>query len=154
EALRREAEITAKFTKAEHVRRVFRVSEKGLLLEGMTGGTLRDHIGRTPFTPDERAKIAQDLIKGLIEIHEMGYIHRDIHSQNLFLSGEAVAKIGDLECADTLGRIDNGQGSFHTFSPERIHAMVTMEARKNRKDDDLWSLGLALYELEHGTLPP
>src|ERR1700722_796016 len=83
EKIRKEAEITSQFTDAKNVRRMYRISEKGLLLEGMSGGTLRQNLGR--FTPDQKAKIARDCLNGLREIHNKRLVHRDIHSDNIFL---------------------------------------------------------------------
>lgn len=151
EKMRKEAEITSQFADAKNVRRMYRISEKGLLLEGMSGGTLRQNFGR--FTSDQKARIARDCLNGLREIHDKRLVHRDIHSENIFLTAEGTAKIGDLECAERIGTHDDGQGNFYTFSPQRINALVTGEPYLLTDQDDVWSLGLSLYELEHVALP-
>ena len=154
ESMSKEGQITQKFADSQNVRKVYRINEKGLLLEGMNAGSLNGHIGGTAFTSEQKGKIAQGLINGMAEIHRAGYVHCDLHAGNCFLNKDATAKVGDLECATTEGNEDQGQGNFFAYSPQRLRAQVSGEPYQLNQKDDVWSMGLVLYQLEHGALPP
>lgn len=148
-----EGKITGLFSESKNVRRIVRFGTKSLLLEEMEGGALSDHIGSTPFNSHQKAKIAFGLFNGMREIHNKGLIHQDIQSANCFLTEDGSAKVGELKYAVNKTSQDNGKGSFHTFSPERLKAKVNGYSHYMDIKDDIWSMGLVFYQLEHGDLP-
>src|SRR4029078_2894887 len=52
----------------------------------LTGETLARRIGRTgPLPPAEALRVLGDLAAGLAAVHEVGVVHRDFKSDNVFL---------------------------------------------------------------------
>lgn len=49
------------------------------------------------FVPEEQIwRILIDLLKGLVTLHKLKIVHRDIKCANVFLGKDDVAKLGDL----------------------------------------------------------
>lgn len=154
--LKHEGEITQEFQSAKNVRRVINITpggphqKMGLLLEGMSGGTLAEKR----VEEAKKDALFRDLTNGLNEIHSKSYVHRDLHAGNCFLNAQGIAKIGDLGCTIEVGSIDEGRGNFITFSPMRMRSLIYGIPVKINPLDDVWSLGLVLYEMEHHRDPP
>ena len=128
-----------------------------LILEYAESGTLSDVIKNYAQKKDIPEYIPDDLIiswiteiiLGIYHIHEIGLLHRDIKSENLFLS-KNVVKIGDLGAARALGegaRAATMVGTTYYMSPE------VMNNQAYRNIIDIWSAGVVFFELLTNTLP-
>lgn len=150
ESIIEEGKITRQFDESKHVRRCYRVSGKGLLLEGMSG-TLSDRLknGKEMGT-DEKHFIARSLVFGMYEIHEKKLVHHDLHKGNCFVSGDGVWKIGDLGTAQNVGEVNKKSINLFNASPNRIRAQAFHTTSMTDVNNDLWSMGMILYEVEHG----
>uniref|UniRef100_A0A8D0BP85 non-specific serine/threonine protein kinase n=1 Tax=Salvator merianae TaxID=96440 RepID=A0A8D0BP85_SALMN len=83
---------------------------------------------------------------GLKHIHDRRILHRDVKSQNIFLSNNGkVAKLGDFGIArilnNTMEFAHTCVGTPYYLSPE------ICESRPYNNKTDIWSLGCVLYEL-------
>ena len=100
------------------------------------------------FTRADACALAAQLCVGLAYIHEHGFVHRDVKSANILLSGRTL-KFADLGLAKA---IDTAAASAaHTTcgtrpfaAPEVLHGVYSARA-------DLYSLGLVVTELASGT---
>eukprot|EP00904_Undaria_pinnatifida_P001439 jgi/Undpi1/11296/HiC_scaffold_30.g13594.m1 len=81
----------------------------------------------------------------LKHIHDRKILHRDLKTQNIFLTRSRVVKLGDFGIAKVLGStFDLARTAIGTpfyMSPE-----ICQEKRYNHKTD-MWSLGCVLYEM-------
>eukprot|EP00752_Nemacystus_decipiens_P006484 g5838.t1 len=81
----------------------------------------------------------------LKHIHDRKILHRDLKTQNIFLTRSRVVKLGDFGIAKVLGStLDLARtciGTPYYMSPE-----ICQEKRYNHKSD-MWSLGCVLYEI-------
>ena len=84
------------------------------------------------------------MILGLSTIHNMKILHRDLKSQNIFLTKNLEVKIGDLGVAKKLNQTNFAKtfiGTPYYLSPE-----LCSEKPYNDKSD-IWAMGCILYEL-------
>jgi NIMA (never in mitosis gene a)-related kinase len=78
-------------------------------------------------------------------VHDRKILHRDLKSQNIFLTSSGVIKLGDFGIARVLrntGELAATQiGTPYYMSPE------IMDSKRYNSKTDIWSLGCVLYEL-------
>jgi tetratricopeptide (TPR) repeat protein len=138
-----------------HSASVYRSSKKGdvqlTITEFCNMGELKGHM--KTLTDKQKLKVASDIIKGLIVVHENGVIHRDIKPANILLKksfteeGEEVieAVVGDfgLSCF-VEGDSDRGKimGTKHYMPKEVFHAREQASFAS-----DAWSVGILFKEL-------
>jgi Tol biopolymer transport system component len=116
------------------------------------GGTLRDRIANGPLPIDAALDISVQVAKGLAKAHGAGIMHRDIKPANLMFTDEDQVKIVDFGLAKLVGETGLTQagialGTVAYMSPEQAQA----EAVDQRSD--IWSLGVALFEMLTGRVP-
>jgi len=106
-------------------------------------------MGRT-LSEVEVSTIMEMVLKGLIYIHKLNLIHRDIKGANIMLSEEGYAKLGDfgigIQMTDDEYRTSK-KGSPHWMSPQ-----VILNKNYDMKTD-IWSLGITCLELVEGEPP-
>lgn len=82
---------------------------------------------------------------GMKHIHDRKIIHRDIKTQNIFLTKDEIVKIGDFGIAKVLSftrqKVKTIIGTPYYLSPEII------ENKPYSFQTDIWSIGIVLYEL-------
>ena len=98
----------------------------------------------------EISTIMQMILKGLIDIHKINLIHRDIKGSNILLSENGYAKLGDFGVGIQLTDKDyrtSKKGSPYWMSPQ-----VVLNEKYDTKTD-IWSLGITCVELVEGEPP-
>ena len=79
---------------------------------------------------------------GLKYMHDRRVLHRDLKTQNIFLTTRGFVKIGDLGIAKVMtSHNQTVVGTCSYISPELC------EARSYDDKSDIWSLGCVLYEI-------
>jgi serine/threonine protein kinase len=123
-----------------------------MAMEYMPNGSLRKRIGehwrQKPLPVEESARIALEVLDGLIVIHEEHVFHRDIKPENILMDG-ATPKISDLGIARMLDSNEMASttvGTIYYMSPEMLFETAAFPS-------DIWSLGVTLYEMVTGRLP-
>ncbi len=130
------------------------------------GRTLAEHIDElrrrdgtaapTRTEVAERVALIEGVAHALHAAHEAGVLHRDVKPANVLVhedSGEPVLVDFGLARADdsalpTLTRTGDLLGTTPYMAPERLHG----EGARDRRQD-VWSLGVVLYELLTGSRP-
>ncbi|HEV3031667.1 MAG TPA: serine/threonine-protein kinase [Polyangia bacterium] len=127
-----------------------------LVMDFITGKTLRDTIAGGRLEPARALRLVRQLLAGLGYAHAQGIIHRDLKPENLILSDEpglsdhlrildfGLAKLRDGP-AMTAG-LAVGTPSY--MSPEQTGADGAIDART-----DLYAVGIVLFELLAGRKP-
>jgi hypothetical protein len=127
-----------------------------LVMDFVTGHTLRDLLQGGPLAAPRALRITQQLLSGLAYAHAQGIVHRDLKPENLILSDEpgleehlrildfGLAKLRDGP-AMTAG-LAVGTPSY--MSPEQSGADGAIDART-----DLYTVGVVLFELCAGRKP-
>ena len=127
-----------------------------LVLEYIPGKTFRDLMNHPPEnwppSPAEAAGYMLQAAEALKAAHKAGIVHRDIKSSNLMLTADGRVKILDFGLAkftdaQLLTQDGTVVGTPAYLSPEQA-AGAAVDART-----DLWSLGVAFFEILTGHLP-
>jgi serine/threonine-protein kinase len=163
----REAKAAVKL-KGEHVARVLDVGKHEgripfIVMEYLDGEDLGHRVDTTgPLLVEEACAYAIEACAGLAEAHARGIVHRDVKPENLFLTRLAdgrqrikildfgvskVALTGSALDEHNLAATSTMLGSPLYMSPEQIRS------RDVDHRSDIWSLGVALYELLAGKTP-
>ena len=133
-----------------------------LVMEYLEGDTLAQRLEQGALPLDQALKVAIEIADALDKAHRQGIVHRDLKPGNIMLA-EAGAKLLDFGLAKyeapTAG-IDETQlqtmamtregvvlGTLPYMSPEQA------EGKPVERRSDIFSLGVALYEMTTGSRP-
>ncbi len=156
ERFRREARAVARLSHP-HVVTVIDFGEDDgtpyIVLEYVEGETLKERIkrlGRLPVA--EAVAYSIEIGRALTCAHSAGLIHRDVKPQNVLVDMEGRAKVTDFGIARTLeahGLTATGRvlGTTDYVSPEQALG------REVGEQSDVYSLGIALFEMLTGEVP-
>ena len=116
------------------------------------GESLRDKIKRGPLKKEEALDLIVQAVQGMAKAHQKGIIHRDLKPANILVTDEGVAKVVDFGLAKLAGQVRLTRegttiGTLAYMSPEQATGKPVDERT------DIWSLGVALYEMLSGSLP-
>ncbi len=125
-----------------------------IVFEYLEGTLLTDEIYRLRGLPPRRAlRIATQIASALQAAHSTGIIHRDLKSDNVFLTDKedvsdhvkvldfGISRFLEAENDDSQGR-HQVMGTPEFMSPEQITAPHTVDHRA-----DIYALGVVLYEM-------
>ena len=94
-----------------------------------------------------------NICMGVKALHDRNIVHKDIKSDNIYISDTGEIKIADLNLCSFLTNdapyITKQMGSRGFAAPE-----VFKEPTKYDKRVDIWSIGILAYELANGTCLP
>ncbi len=123
-----------------------------LVMPYVSGGSLQDHLNRTPMAPSTVAAYGTQMADALDYAHERGVVHRDVKPANMLLHSDGRLMLADFGLAKILdgspprrpGRPDAGTPEY--MAPEQI------DGRTDERSD-IYGLGVVLYLLFTGQLP-
>lgn len=122
-----------------------------IIMEFCEGGDLKDQIDnvfykKTNFSKLEILDIIIQISEGLNYLHNRNIIHRDVKSQNIFLTKYNTIRIGDFGLAKKLKK--NKRISYMTkVGTDCYMAPEVMKGEIYGKPADIWSLGCVIHEL-------
>jgi serine/threonine-protein kinase len=124
-----------------------------IVMELVDGPSLADVLARSGRLPVvEAVAIAASAARALGAAHRRGLVHRDVKPGNLLLGRDGRVRLADFGIARALttSRVTapgTVLGSLPYMSPEQARGEEATPA------DDLFSLGVVLFEMVHGRLP-
>jgi serine/threonine protein kinase len=141
--------------------------QRFLVMEFLDGQTLKHRISGKPLAFEETVKIAIEIAGGLSAAHSRGIIHRDIKSDNIFVTGTGHVKILDFGLATLEGTggarnvgvtFPASESEDRTRTSPMVGTLVYMSPEQVRGEEldartDLFSFGVVLYEMATGVLP-
>ncbi len=114
-----------------------------LVMELLTGGTLRTKLGRLPWPA--LTGVLTELLEALAHAHARGVLHRDIKPANVLLDGSGRIRLTDFGLAHALDRDEAPlQGGTPAYMPPEQLAQAW---RDYGPWTDLYALGCVAWEL-------
>jgi serine/threonine protein kinase len=158
----REAEVSAHL-KHDHILPLFEFGEfQGrlfLVTPYISGGTLAQRLHAGPLSLAEVQHLFTALAQAVAYIHRRGVIHRDLKPSNILLDNEEVTeqvyvRLIDFGIATKLGEVASPPlttagheiGTLAYMAPERLNGIAA-------PSNDIYSLGVILYQMLSGHLP-
>lgn len=119
------------------------ITEIWMVMEYLQGGTLNEASKIIKLSEKHVAFVGREVCKALKYIHEQGFAHRDLKSQNVMLSIEGHVKLIDLGlmCDFRKGPRTRMLGSPYWIPPEMI------KSEPHSYQVDVWSMAVCLLEL-------
>jgi serine/threonine-protein kinase 11 len=117
-----------------------------LFMDFASGGALRGRL----LSEDVAKIVFAKVLTGLQYLHSRGFVHQDIKPSNILLIEDGEVKLADFGIGHSLQSADSVFGSPAYQAPEFFDE--DCEAIDPVKED-LWSVGVSLYESVFGRLP-
>ncbi len=158
----REAEVSAHL-KHEHILPLFEFGEEQgrlfLVTPYIKGGTLGHRLQSGPLSLSETHQLFSALVQAVAYIHKRGVIHRDLKPSNILLdrddeTAQVYVRLIDFGIASLPGIVEDAQlttaghemGTIAYMAPERLDGIAA-------PGNDIYSLGIILYQMLIGQLP-
>jgi len=158
-AARKEAEVLHQMQHSNitmYVESFVENSKLFIVMEYADGGDLSTTIAKRKksnavWSENEVMRIFVQICLALKHVHEHNILHRDLKSQNIFLTSKGLVKLGDFGIAKVLDSTEDQArtqiGTPYYLSPE------ICESLPYGRQSDIWSLGVILFELLTFELP-
>jgi len=131
-----------------------------LVFEYVPGETLKNTIAGRPLHPRRAIDLAVQIADALADAHAAGLVHRDLASDNIFVTPKGNAKLLDFGLAawttSGVARVQAvTQAATGAETPATVSYMSPEQALGERGDHrtDIFSLGIVLFEMVTGRLP-
>jgi WD40 repeat protein len=155
---RHEAETVAGLRHA-HIVQVYDVGDLDgcpyFTMEFVEGGSLADHLARTPQPARSAASMLATVATALEAAHRSGLVHRDLKPSNILLTADGVPKVTDFGLAlrfgdpSDLALVGAQAGTPSYMAPEQALA----RAASIGPAVDVYALGAVLFEMLTGRPP-
>ncbi len=123
-----------------------------IVMEYIDGKSIKDILKEKEFSLKEIFDVAIQAAEGLNAAHSKGIVHGDIKSDNLMLTQEGRVKITDFGLARLKGTTQSTEGEgISGTTPYMSPEQASGEDIDQRSD--IFSFGVALYEMITGQLP-
>ena len=159
ERFHREAELASRLDHPNIVRAIESGTSGGyhyFAMEFVDGRNVGERLEREGPLPEREAlDIVRHVALALQHAGSVGLVHRDVKPENIFLTADAQAKLGDMGLAREAGEEDlritrDGMmvGTPYYVSPEQARGARDLDTRS-----DIYSLGASLYHMLTGEVP-
>ncbi len=151
DALKNEYDAVMKFDHPNIIKPIY-AHDRVLYMELAKGGPLYQKFHK--MKGEQLVKTLSQTADALAYIHEQGYVHGDVKNNNIFLTEEFDAKVGDFglcQHCDDFHFNFKGCYSFGYFPPECLSGAINDMDKRLQKEAalkmDSWSFGAMLWSL-------
>lgn len=93
------------------------------------------------------------MVSALVFMHSLNSVHRDVKTDNMLLTREAVVKLCDFGTAaavNSQSRLNTLAGTPYFIAPEVLNPAESAANTGYDQKVDIWSLGISLIEMADG----
>jgi serine/threonine protein kinase len=125
----------------------------GLVMDAVAGRNLADSYFRTE-SPALRRRYALQLAEAVADLHAIGVVHRDVKPENAIVrtTTDSVVLV-DYGIAKTQEDQTLTAAGDRAFTNLYAAPGQMLDASQEHKEDDIYALGLSLFEIVTGQLP-
>lgn len=125
-----------------------------IIMEYVEGGSLAKTINKFSSLPESLVAFYVDqILQGLVFLHEQGVVHRDIKGANLLSTKEGLIKLADFGVAARLDEISSKNNPIEVVGTPYWMAPEIIELSGCSTASDIWSVGCTVVELLTGSPP-
>lgn len=156
---KREAQIIAKFDLPSIVQ-LYDVGEEKeqpyLVMRYMRGGSLYDKLKEGTYSIEKAAQLLDQIAPAIDEAHANGIVHRDLKPSNILFDSRGNPSISDFGIAKVMKTRPSIVTNPDQGSPGTPSYMAPEQLLGDKVDGrtDIYALGIMLYEMITGSLPP
>jgi serine/threonine protein kinase len=127
-----------------------------LVMERLSGRTLRDEMARGPMPPERLAAVVSETLGALAAAHRFGVLHRDIKPSNILIDDDGHARITDFGIAksfDAMAAADATSDMTMTGIVLGTPGYLAPERRAGHSatvQSDLYAVGAVMVEALSG----
>ncbi len=159
--IEREVQSMVRLRDHPHIANIHDIGGDGattyIVQEFMEGGSIADALSVAPenrLSIPEVIRVSSQICRALAFAHSQGIVHRDVKPENVWLTADGTAKLGDfgLSIALDSSRLTQAGTMLGTvaYMPPELAVGGTREADVRC---DLYSLGAMMYEMAAGRPP-
>jgi serine/threonine protein kinase len=127
-----------------------------LIMEYLSGATLKEYLrengGKLP--EDRVLSIAGALVHALTTIHEQQIFHLDIKPDNILVEPDGRIVLIDFGAAKQVSTLDGTQTTTTFAFTPKYAPLELISSQSIGPQTDIFEMGMLLYELLTGTVPP
>lgn len=133
---------------------LLRPSQRALVLEYASRGDIFDCLStrkKTRFGEGVAARIVEQVLGALVACHEIGIVHLDVKTENVFIRRDGSAILGDFGMSEKVGTpIHSYRGTLEFMPPEIMMCKFGEETVAAHPSMDMWCLGIFCLEILNG----
>ncbi|MEI2719987.1 MAG: serine/threonine-protein kinase [Gemmatimonadales bacterium] len=124
-----------------------------LTMRMVPGRSLADRLAAEPrLEPGEALRVAHEVAQALAAAHARGVVHRDVKPENILLDADGHAIVTDFGISLVTGRESERTPGMAIGTPQYLSPEQALGEEVDGRAD-VYSLGVALYEMLAGRLP-
>ncbi|MCZ6711440.1 MAG: serine/threonine protein kinase [Gammaproteobacteria bacterium] len=125
-----------------------------IAMEYISGGTLTDRLVNGPLSTDAALPIVQAMADALAYSHDQGIVHRDFKPGNILFIDDTTPVLSDFGIAKSIETDSGLTVAGAVIGSPRYMAPEQKLGRRITSKVDVYALGLVLFEMLAGTVPP
>jgi len=124
------------------------------VMEKIEGSTLRHELARKfSFSPPLVIQISRQILSLLSNLHGEGFTHGDIKPENILIEQSGKIKIVDFAFSSNLRMNEKLETNLMLGTPNYIAPELCAEIPVISLENDIYSLGVLIFEMLTGSLP-